>query len=45
MLYTIYEEETDKIYNLSIHEIINLIKLNSSNTFYKFINNEKNEKN
>ena len=41
MLYTIYEEETDKIYNLSIHEIINLIKLNSFNTFYKFINNEK----
>ena len=45
MLYSIYEEETNKIYNLPIHEIINLIKLNSSNTFYKFINNEKNEKN
>ena len=41
MLYKIYEEETDKIYNLSIVEIINLIKLNLSNTFYKFINNEK----
>ena len=45
MLYKIYEEETNKIYNLSIPEIINLIKLNSSNTFYKFIDNENNEKN
>jgi len=41
MLYIIYEEETNKTYNLSIDEIINLIKLNLSNTFYKFINNNK----
>jgi hypothetical protein len=45
MLYKIYEEETDKIYNLSIPEIINIIKLNLHNTFYKFIHNENNEKN
>jgi hypothetical protein len=45
MLYKIYEEETNKTYNLSIVEIINLIKLNLSNTFYKFIDNENNENN
>lgn len=41
MLYKIYEEETSKEYQLSIIDIINLIKNNNKNTFYKFINNEK----
>jgi hypothetical protein len=41
MLYKIYEEETNKVYNLSINEIINYIKLNNKYTFYKFIDNEK----
>jgi hypothetical protein len=41
MLYKIYEEESNKIYELKIDEIINLIKNNNKNTFYKFIDNEK----
>jgi hypothetical protein len=41
MLYKIYEEETTKVYNLSINEIINYIKLNNKYTFYKFIDNKK----
>jgi hypothetical protein len=41
MLYKIYEEENNKIYELTINEIINLIKSNKENTFYKFIENNK----
>jgi len=41
MIYKIYEKETDKEYNLSIGNVLNLIKNNPTNTFYKFINNEK----
>ena len=41
MLYKIYEEENNKEYLLKISEIINLIKNNKNNTFYKFIKNEK----
>ena len=39
--YNIYEEETNKIYNLEIHEIINYIKQNIDKTFYKFLNNNQ----
>jgi len=41
MIYKIYEEESNKEYELTISEIINLIKANKENTFYKFISNEK----
>ena len=41
MIYKIYEEENNKEYELTVSEIINLIKSNKENTFYKFINNEK----
>jgi hypothetical protein len=41
MIYKIYEEETNKEYNLTISDVLNLIKNNPNNTFYKFINNEK----
>ena len=41
MLYKIYEEESNNFYELYIHEIINLIKNNYQNTFYKYIENEK----
>ena len=41
MLYKIYEEESSIYYELKIDEIINLIKKNSKNIFYKFIENEK----
>jgi hypothetical protein len=41
MLYKIYEEENNKEYELTINEIINLIKNNKENTFYKFIENNK----
>lgn len=37
MKYTIYENETDKYYNLEIHEIINHIKNNKENTYYKIL--------
>jgi hypothetical protein len=41
MIYKIYEEELDIYYELTIHEIIHLIKTNKENTFYKFVNNQK----
>jgi hypothetical protein len=41
MIYKIHEKENNKIYELSIEQIIQLIKENNTNTFYKFINNEK----
>ena len=41
MLYKIYEKENNKIYELKIDEIINLIQNNKNNTFYKFIEDEK----
>jgi hypothetical protein len=41
MIYKIYEEEKNLFHNLQIDEIINYIKLNKNNTFYKFINNIK----
>lgn len=41
MLYDIYEEETNNKYNITINEIIDLIKKNKDNTFYKFIDNKK----
>lgn len=41
MIYKIYEKENNKDYELTVNEIINLIKVNKENTFYKFINNEK----
>jgi hypothetical protein len=41
MLYIIYEENSNKEYELEISNIINLIKKNKNNNFYKFINNEK----
>jgi hypothetical protein len=41
MLYKIYEEENNIEYELTIHEIINLIKNNKHKTFYKFIDNNK----
>ena len=40
-LYKIYEEETNKEYLLKIYEIINIIKNNKNNTFYKFIGDKK----
>jgi hypothetical protein len=39
MLYKIYEEESNKEYQLTIHEIIDLIKKNKDNTFYKLNGN------
>jgi hypothetical protein len=36
-MYKIYEKETDKYYNLEIHEIINHIKNNRENTYYKIL--------
>lgn len=41
MIYKIWEKESNKEYNLTINEIINLIKKNKENTFYKFIDNNK----
>ena len=41
MIYKIYEENNDKYYELSINDIINLIKNNKENTFYKFMENNK----
>ena len=41
MLYKIYEEENNKEYLLKIDEIINLIKNNKNNTFYKWVENKK----
>ena len=41
MIYKIYEEETSIDYELTICEIINLIKKYKDNTFYKFIENNK----
>ena len=41
MIYKIMEKESNKEYNLTINEIINLIKKNKENTFYKFIDNNK----
>ena len=36
-MYKIYEKENDKYYNLEIHEIINHIKNNKENTYYKIL--------
>ena len=41
MIYKIYEETTNSEYELTIAEIINLIKKNKDNTFYKIINDNK----
>jgi hypothetical protein len=41
MIYKIWEKESNKEYNLTICEIINLIKKYKDNTFYKFIDNNK----
>jgi hypothetical protein len=41
MIYKIYEEENNKYYQLKINEIIDLIKNNKNNTFYKFIERNK----
>jgi hypothetical protein len=41
MIYKIYEEESNKEYNIPINYIIKLIKNNKENTFYKFIENNK----
>ena len=41
MIYKIYEEESNINYELTICEIINLIKKYKENTFYKFIDNNK----
>ena len=41
MLYKIYEEESNIEYELSISEIINLIKKNNKNIYYKWIENKK----
>lgn len=41
MIYKIYEEESNIYYELTISEIIYLIKVNKKNTFYKFVNNNK----
>ena len=41
MIYKIFEEENNRIYDLTIIEIINLIRINKNNTFYKFIENKK----
>ena len=41
MIYKIYEEQSDIHYELTISEIIDLIKKNKENTFYKFIENNK----
>jgi len=42
-IYTIYEKETDKYYTLEIHEIINHIKNNLKNTYYKILYDLKNK--
>jgi hypothetical protein len=42
-IYTIYEHETDKYYKLEIHEIINHIKNNPENTYYKILYDLKNK--
>ena len=42
-IYTIYEYETDKYYKLEIHEIINHIKNNPENTYYKILYDLKNK--
>jgi hypothetical protein len=36
-IYTIYEKENNKYYKLEIHEIINHIKNNKENTYYKIL--------
>ena len=41
VLYKIYEEENNKEYLLKIDEIIDLIKNNKNNTFYKLIEDKK----
>lgn len=41
VLYKIYEEENNKEYLLKIDEIIDLIRNNYNNTFYKWIENKK----
>ena len=41
MLYKIYEEENNKEYHLKINEIIDLVRNNKSNTFYKLIEDKK----
>ena len=41
-IYTIYENETDKYYKLEIHKIINHIKNNPENTYYKILYDLKN---
>ena len=41
VLYKIYEEKNNKEYLLKIDEIINMIKNNKNNTFYKYIEDEK----
>ena len=41
LLYKFFEEENNKEYLLKIDEIIELIKNNKNNTFYKFIENKK----
>ena len=41
VLYKIYQEENNKEYLLKIDEIIDLIKNNKNNIFYKFIENKK----
>ena len=40
-IYTIYESETNKYYKLEIHEIINHIKNNKENTYYKILEDDK----
>jgi hypothetical protein len=40
-IYTIYEENTDKYYELEIHQIINHIKNNPENTYYKILDYNK----
>ena len=42
-IYTIYEYEIDKYYKLEIHEIINHIKNNPENTYYKILYDLKNK--
>ena len=41
MIYKIYQKNVDKYYELSISEIINLIKNNKEHDFYKCIENKK----
>jgi hypothetical protein len=42
-IYTIYEHDTDKYYKLEIHEIINHIKNNPENTYYKILYDLRNK--